>query len=84
MLKSFAMTGKYRLSTLGCKVNQYESEQVRELLASFGLSPAREGERADLAIVNTCAVTCSATAKSRQALRKLADNGSTPTIAIGC
>jgi len=75
---------KYRISTLGCKVNQYESQQVRELLESVGMREARSGEPADLAIVNTCAVTCNATAKSRKALRKLARGGSTPTLAIGC
>jgi threonylcarbamoyladenosine tRNA methylthiotransferase MtaB len=77
------MSAKYRLSTLGCKVNQYESQQVRELLESLGMVPARAGEHADLAVVNTCAVTCSATAKSRQSLRKLAA-GATETVAIGC
>ncbi len=77
------MTGKYRLTTLGCKVNQYESEQVRQVLESLGLRPAQPGEHADVAIANTCAVTCSATAKSRQTLRKLARDGAR-TIAIGC
>ena len=48
------MAGKYRLTTLGCKVNQYESEQVRELLESLGLRPAVDGECADVAVVNTC------------------------------
>ncbi len=78
------MGAKYRLTTLGCKVNQYETEQVRELLESFGMTPAAKGEDADLAIVNTCAVTCSATARSRQALRRSSKKGATPTIAIGC
>ncbi|GJM24405.1 MAG: hypothetical protein DHS20C16_08200 [Phycisphaerae bacterium] len=78
------MEAKYRLTTLGCKVNQYETEQVRELLESYGMTPAAKGEDADLAIVNTCAVTCSATARSRQALRRSSKKGATPTIAIGC
>ena len=78
------MSSKYRLSTLGCKVNQYESQQVRELLESLGLRRAAEGERADWAIVNTCAVTRSAAAKSRQAIRRLGAAGATQTIAIGC
>ena len=78
------MGAKYRLTTLGCKVNQYETEQVRELLESFGMTQAAKGEDADLAIVNTCAVTCSATARSRQALRRSSKKGATPTIAIGC
>lgn len=78
------MAGKYRLTTLGCKVNQYESEQLRELLETQGLRRARDGEAADIAIVNTCAVTCSAAAKSRQAVRKLANGGQTPTVVVGC
>ena len=77
------MAGKYRLTTLGCKVNQYESAQVRQLLESAGYLPARPGEHADIAIVNTCAVTCSATAKSRQALRRLARRCD-QTVAMGC
>lgn len=78
-----AMAGKYRLTTLGCKVNQCESQQVRRLLESAGYRPAKSGERADVAVVNTCAVTCSATAKSRQSLRRLARSAD-QTIAIGC
>jgi threonylcarbamoyladenosine tRNA methylthiotransferase MtaB len=78
------MAGKYRLSTLGCKVNQYESEQVRQLLESLGMRPARPGEQADLAVANTCAVTCSASAKSRQTVRRLSHSSRTSTIAIGC
>jgi len=78
-----AMAGKYRLTTLGCKVNQCESQQVRQLLESAGYRPAKSGERADVAVVNTCAVTCSATAKSRQSLRRLARSAD-QTIAIGC
>jgi threonylcarbamoyladenosine tRNA methylthiotransferase MtaB len=84
VIESFTMSGKYRLTTLGCKVNQYESEQVRQLLEAAGMRPAQPGEHADWAIVNTCAVTCGATAKSRKALRKLAKDGTTRTVAIGC
>ena len=78
------MVRKYVLTTLGCKVNQYESQQIRELLHSFGLRPARAGEIPDLALVNTCAVTSTALAKSRQAIRSIARNGYTSVIVIGC
>jgi len=78
------MARKYVLTTLGCKVNQYESQQIRELLYSFGLRPARTGEIPDLALVNTCAVTSTALAKSRQAIRSIARNGYTSVIVIGC
>lgn len=78
------MNGKYRLTTLGCKVNQYESQQVREVLESHGLRPAAAGEPAKIAVVNTCAVTGTATRKNRQAIRRLARGGRTPVVVIGC
>jgi threonylcarbamoyladenosine tRNA methylthiotransferase MtaB len=78
------MGPKYLLTTLGCKVNQYESQQIRETLGSLGLTPARQGERADIAIVNTCAVTASASRKNRQAIRRASRNGTIPVYVIGC
>ncbi|MFQ5413203.1 MAG: MiaB/RimO family radical SAM methylthiotransferase [Phycisphaerae bacterium] len=78
------MRGKYQLTTLGCKVNQYESEQVRELLESIGLTRAGPGDVADIAIVNTCAVTAAACGKSRRAIRRLRGNRDTPVVVIGC
>ena len=81
------MGAKYRLTTLGCKVNQYETEQVRELLESFGMTQAAKGEDADLAIVNTCAVTCSATAARynpviRAFYERLKAAGKLPKVAL--
>jgi len=78
------MAWKYRLATLGCKVNQYESQQIRELLASHDFSPARHGERADIAVVNTCAVTASASRRNRQTIRRVSDAGRTPVVVVGC
>ncbi len=78
------MAGKYRLVTLGCKVNQYESQQIRELIESFGLVPGCEGDHLDLAVVNTCAVTSEAGRKNRQAIRRLTRSGQTPVIVVGC
>ncbi len=77
------MAWKYRLATLGCKVNQYESQQIRDVLASFAFRPARQGERADIAVVNTCAVTSSASRKSRQTIRRVGAGG-TPVVVVGC
>jgi threonylcarbamoyladenosine tRNA methylthiotransferase MtaB len=57
--------------TLGCKVNQYESEYLCEGLAGLGFREAAEGETADLCVVNTCCVTADAEAKSRKAIRQL-------------
>ena len=57
--------------TLGCKVNQYETEYVRQGLARLGWREAGDGETADLCIVNTCTVTADGDAKSRKAIRHL-------------
>ncbi len=78
------MARKYLLTTLGCKVNQYESQQIRELFEAAGMVPARDGEAADIAVVNTCAVTASATRKSGQALRRMARLDAASIVAVGC
>ena len=46
-----------RLITLGCKVNQYETQYVTETLEINGYRAAGDGEQAELCIVNTCTVT---------------------------
>ena len=64
----------FSVQTLGCKVNQYESEQLAALLRARGLllaEPGRDGD-ADLRIINTCSVTTQAAAKSRQLSRRAA------------
>ncbi|MCG3131946.1 MAG: Threonylcarbamoyladenosine tRNA methylthiotransferase MtaB [Phycisphaerae bacterium] len=78
------MFNKYQLLTLGCKVNQYESQTLRELLDASGMIPAADGERPDLAIVNTCAVTGQASRKSRQTVRKIVGRGRTRVVVVGC
>jgi threonylcarbamoyladenosine tRNA methylthiotransferase MtaB len=60
-----------RLVTLGCKVNQYETQYVKEALQAGGWVEAAEGQPADLCVVNTCTVTHEGDAKSRQAIRRL-------------
>lgn len=60
----------FAIETLGCKVNQYESQQIRELLERLGLNAAAPGCPPDLVVVNTCCVTHVASAKSRQQARK--------------
>ncbi len=60
-----------RLVTLGCKVNQYETQYVKETLEANGYIEAGDGQQADLCIVNTCTVTAEGDAKSRQAVRRL-------------
>ena len=53
-----------RLQTLGCKVNQYETQYVKEMLELNGYREATEHEAADLCVVNTCTVTHEGDARS--------------------
>ncbi|MCA9045097.1 MAG: tRNA (N(6)-L-threonylcarbamoyladenosine(37)-C(2))-methylthiotransferase MtaB [Planctomycetaceae bacterium] len=74
-----------RLLTLGCKVNQYETQLVKEALEQNGYREAREDETADLCVVNTCTVTNEGDAKSRKIIRQLArQNPGTRTVVMGC
>src|SRR4051794_15653360 len=74
-----------RLVTLGCKVNQYETQYARELLEGAGYAPAEDGRPADLCVVNTCTVTHEADAKSRQLIRRLhAANPGAGIVVMGC
>ena len=76
---------KYIISTLGCKVNQYETQAMETLLQSHGHEPAKAGERADAVIVNTCAVTAESGRKSRQTIRRLREENPGAVIAVcGC
>ncbi len=74
-----------RTVTLGCKVNQYETELVRESLVAAGYREAAEGEAAELCVVNTCTVTSEGDSKSRQVIRQLARrNPGTRIVVMGC
>ena len=61
-------------STHGCRLNAYETEAMREMTASAGLS--------DLVIVNTCAVTAEAVRKARQEIRKLRRENPTARLIV--
>jgi threonylcarbamoyladenosine tRNA methylthiotransferase MtaB len=74
-----------RLVTLGCKVNQYETQLVLETLERNGFREAAEDEQADLCVVNTCTVTGNGDSRSRQVIRQLArQNPGTRTLVMGC
>lgn len=76
---------KYIIYTLGCKVNQYETQAIEALLVSCGHKPCVEGEIADAVIVNTCAVTAEAGRKSRQAIHRLREeNPGAVAAVLGC
>ncbi len=61
----------FLILTLGCKVNQSESEAIADRLLELGWRPAPSGHPADVCIVNTCTVTGRASMQSRQAVRQL-------------
>ncbi len=65
------MPYKYLIITLGCRVNQCESEAIARSLDAAGWLPVSEEENADLCIVNTCTVTQRAAMQSRQAVRQI-------------
>lgn len=71
--------------TLGCKVNQYESEYMSELLKNAGFEIVSPNEDADYYIVNSCTVTATADQKTRQNVRKFKRNHPNSTIILtGC
>ncbi len=75
----------FYIKTLGCKVNQYESDGIAAGLEDNGLIRAKQGRSCDVCIINTCAVTSKAAMQSRQAVRKLArDNPDAKIIVTGC
>jgi threonylcarbamoyladenosine tRNA methylthiotransferase MtaB len=76
---------KYIIVTLGCKVNQYETQAMETLLNAHGHARAGEGERADAVIINTCAVTAESGRKSRQAVRAAREDNPGAVVAVcGC
>jgi threonylcarbamoyladenosine tRNA methylthiotransferase MtaB len=79
------MTKTLKTVTLGCKVNQYETEYVRQGFERLGYRDAAEGESVDLCIVNTCTVTAESEAKSRKIIRRLAKaHPQAEIIVMGC
>ena len=76
---------KYIIYTLGCKVNQYETQAMETMLNEHGHTAAGDGELADAVIVNTCAVTAEAGRKSRQAINRLKEENPAAIVAVsGC
>ncbi len=61
---------KVKFYTLGCKVNQYESQAIGEQLRHRGFEIIDGKEKADVVIVNSCTVTAAADQKTRQAVRR--------------
>ena len=64
----------YLVNVLGCKVNQYDAQQIEQLLERYGLNKTETPDDADVIVVHTCGVTAAAAQKSRQTIRKMQRN----------
>lgn len=85
MVSNKAKQKKATVHTLGCRLNQSESHIIREKLEEAGYRYVPFGEKADLAVINTCTVTREADAKSRQAIRQfIRKNPGAFTAVLGC
>lgn len=80
------MKRTFSITTLGCKVNQYESEAMSELFEEKGyMKVDQETEVADIYIINTCTVTNLSDRKSRQVIRKAKrENPEAIVAVVGC
>ena len=73
----------FRILTLGCKVNQYESEALAQQFLKAGYQPAEEGTAVSVSVVNTCSVTNMSDRKSRKMIRQCAKDSSVVAV-CGC
>ncbi|VGO14592.1 Threonylcarbamoyladenosine tRNA methylthiotransferase MtaB [Pontiella desulfatans] len=75
----------YFVNVLGCKVNQYDAQQIEQLLERYGLEKTDTSDDADLIVVHTCGVTADAARKSRQTIRKMQRNNPLAHVIVtGC
>jgi threonylcarbamoyladenosine tRNA methylthiotransferase MtaB len=75
---------KVFLDTIGCRLNQSEIETMAQQFRRAGHEIVAIAESADLAVVNTCAVTAKAASDSRGKIRQIARSGVDEIIATGC
>jgi len=76
---------KISFTTLGCKLNFAESSSLAKALIDRGHSRAKQGEEADVCIINTCSVTDAADHKDRQAIHRIRrQNPNAILIVTGC
>lgn len=79
------MSIKIAFHTLGCKVNQYETEALKEKFVNIGYEIVSDEDVADIYVINTCTVTNLADRKSRQFIRKAKRINRSAVIAVtGC
>jgi len=78
------MSPSYRIRTIGCKVNQFDSSALEGVLKDLGLRPAGDGT-ADLCVINTCTVTNKSDSESRALVRRMArENPGARIVVTGC
>lgn len=76
---------KFKVVTLGCRTNQYESAVYADQLRQMGYAQALEGDEADLCVINTCTVTEAADSASRHEIRSILRENPNAKIAVtGC
>lgn len=76
---------KVAFHTLGCKVNQYESDAIKEQFVALGYEIVPYSDFADIYIINSCAVTAEAERKSRQFARQAKErNPKARVVVMGC
>ncbi|MBA4368183.1 MAG: tRNA (N(6)-L-threonylcarbamoyladenosine(37)-C(2))-methylthiotransferase MtaB [Desulfobacterium sp.] len=76
---------KYKIITLGCKVNQFESDAISQFLKESEWLPIQTDEAVDIIIINTCTVTQKASMQSRQAIRHaIRSNPDARIVVTGC
>ena len=75
----------FKISTLGCKVNQSESDAIARQLESYNLLPTGNDGNTEVTIINTCTVTQKASMQSRQAVRQaIRANPRSRIVVTGC
>lgn len=76
---------KFKIITLGCKVNTYESNSISDTLLANGYEKALDDKQADIVIINTCTVTNTANNKSLKMIRHaIRNNRNAIIIVTGC
>jgi len=76
---------RVKFYTLGCKVNQYDTQSIRERFLSLGFKEIHNGRKADVCLINTCTVTRVADRKSRDTIRHcIRENPGARIIVTGC
>src|SRR5689334_14691369 len=79
------LSKKFKIVTLGCRTNQYESQAYSDQLLQAGYEEAKGEQEADLCIVNTCTVTEGADSSSRHEIRQLSRKHPNARIVVtGC